>query len=246
MGDLSNLLFELSSDERLTILKNLQKEKLKLSQVSQIQDITAPEASRHLQRLSDAKLISRDSNGFYFLTMLGKLVFSQLSTLSFISDHSEYFLSHDPSMLSYQFQNRIGELSECRFDSDYVHNINHSAQMVKEAEDYLWCITYQLPGLTTPIIEQRLDDGLEVKFIFPEGVQPSESIRLEVFRRCENRSIPRIEARIVLTDKEAQFGLISSDGKYDYAAFISSDEKPRQLARDVFKYYWERGKLLLL
>ena len=118
MGDLSNLLFELSSDERLTILKNLQKEKLKLSQVSQIQDMTAPEASQHLQRLSDAKLISRDSNGFYFLTMLGKLVFSQLSTLSFISDHSEYFLSHDPSILSYQFQNRIGELRECRFDSD--------------------------------------------------------------------------------------------------------------------------------
>jgi hypothetical protein len=60
-------------------------------------------------------------------------------------------------MLSYQFLNRIGELSECRFDSDYVHNINLSFQMVKEAEEYLRCIPHQLPGLTTPIIKQRLD-----------------------------------------------------------------------------------------
>ena len=230
----------------MSILENLKTERMKLTQVSKKLDITVTEASRHLQRLSDAKLISRDSDGLYLLTGLGKLAISQIPNLSFITDHSEYFLSHDPSTLPYQFLNRLGELSECRFDSDTGRNVNHSAQMVKDAEEYACVMTYQYPVLTTSIIEQRLDEGLDFRFLFPEGVQPPEGIRLDVFRRCSMRSIPRIEARVILTDKEAQFGVPSTDGRSDYAAFISQSEKFRRWSRDLFEHYWGTGKKLLL
>ena len=57
------LLFELSSAERIKIMLELQKGKLKLSNLSRKLDLTVTEASRHLQRLSEAKLIQKDTDG---------------------------------------------------------------------------------------------------------------------------------------------------------------------------------------
>jgi predicted transcriptional regulator len=106
-------------------------------------------------------------------------------------------------------------------------------------------MTYQFPVLTTSTIEKRLDEGLGFRFILPDGVLPPEGIRLDVFKKCSMRSIPRIEARVILTDKEAQFGLPFADGRVDYSAFISRSEKFRQWSRDLFEHYWGTGKNLL-
>ena len=63
MEDLCDLLFEFSSTERMNIMLSLQEERLKLSHVSNKLNMTVTETSRHLQRLSDIRLIEKDVGG---------------------------------------------------------------------------------------------------------------------------------------------------------------------------------------
>lgn len=87
------LFAELASHNRLAILKALEKETLKFTQVTKIIDATSPEASRQLNRLSGKELITKDGEGYYSLTYLGKLVVSSLSNLEAIAQRSDFSLS---------------------------------------------------------------------------------------------------------------------------------------------------------
>jgi len=74
MEGLSELLFDLSSIDRVTLLREIEKERLRLSQLATRLSATVQETSRHLTRLSHAGLISKDSEGLYFLTAYGKAI----------------------------------------------------------------------------------------------------------------------------------------------------------------------------
>jgi len=54
---LGKLLFELASESRLVILRELQKENLKMQEIARRLDVTATEAFRQLQRLSTSSLV---------------------------------------------------------------------------------------------------------------------------------------------------------------------------------------------
>ena len=93
MERLCRLLFELSSSERMNIMLEIQKQRLKMSHISRKLDMTVTETSRHLQRLGEARLIERDVEGLYGLTPFGVHVLSLLSGLGFVSRYRDYFVS---------------------------------------------------------------------------------------------------------------------------------------------------------
>ena len=78
MSSAAGLLFELANVDRLTILTEIDTEPLKLSQVARKLSATVQETSRHLERLSKAKLIEKDSTSSYRITSFGKLILSLL------------------------------------------------------------------------------------------------------------------------------------------------------------------------
>jgi predicted transcriptional regulator len=79
-GDgIEKLLFDLASESRLGILKELSQNKLKMAEVARKLDLTATENFRQLQRLSEAKLIQKLPDGEYTLTEYGKLILYLLS-----------------------------------------------------------------------------------------------------------------------------------------------------------------------
>ncbi len=71
---LHKLLFELSSVERIKIMLELREGRLKLSHLSRKLDLTVTEASRHLERLAQAKLVQKDSCGYFGVAPFGTLV----------------------------------------------------------------------------------------------------------------------------------------------------------------------------
>ena len=117
MGDadgLDKLLFELASESRLGILRELQAKNLKMQEAARRLDLTATDAFRQLQRLSEASLIRRQPDGSYSITEYGRLVLQSTSSLELLEKHKEYFLTHDLLSLPGQFVNRIGELSHAQ------------------------------------------------------------------------------------------------------------------------------------
>ena len=243
MGDLSSLLFELSSDERMTILKNLQKEGLKLSHIAKRQDITIPEAARHLQRLCDTKMVGKDSDGLYYLTPFGELILRQLPGLDFVLGNRQYFLEHDTSHLPYQFISRIGDLSLGSLNKDSLACIAYAVLMLKQAEEYSWSLTPQVIASASPLMEEKIKIGIKIRAILPEklvtppGYNPAYG--------AERRTLPKIDIRVMVTEKEAMLGLPFLSGQMDYAHIISKDPKFREWCKDLYIFFWEKAKPML-
>ena len=91
---LSDLMFELSNEDRLRILHILRNEPMNITNLSKSLDLTVQEVSRHVSRLNEVGLISRHVDGLQYVTTYAKLVLKQLNTLTFMSANRTYFNSH--------------------------------------------------------------------------------------------------------------------------------------------------------
>jgi predicted transcriptional regulator len=241
MNPLCDLLFELSSNERMNIILSLLEERLKLSHVSKKLDMTVTEASRHLQRLSDVKLIDKDVEGTFGPTQYGQLAIKLLSSLDFISTNRQYFLEHDLSNLPYEFLSRIHSLSLGKLNTDVVRVLPYVDSMFLDANEYIWVMSYTraLPS-TIPIVEEKLKNGVSLRRVFPEDVVTSQGGNTSI--TGPRRTLPSLDIRIVMTENEAMCSFPLMDGKIDYTSFIGKDPKFHKWCKDVFLHYWERAK----
>ena len=108
---LDRLFFELPSESRLGILRELLTKNLRMQEVARRIDLTDTETCRQLQRLSDARLVQKQPDGTYSLTAYAKLVLNISSPMDFVSKFKEYFLEHEALSLPCEFRARFVELS---------------------------------------------------------------------------------------------------------------------------------------
>jgi predicted transcriptional regulator len=71
METLCDLLFELSNDNRLSILFELQKDPSKISNLSKTLDFTPQATTRNMTRLVEIGLVRRNESSDYVLTPYG-------------------------------------------------------------------------------------------------------------------------------------------------------------------------------
>lgn len=246
MEHLCDLLFELSSGERMNIMLSLREQRLRLSHVAQRLEMTVTEASRHLQRLSEAQLVSRDVEGLYNVTPFGELALSLLSGLGFASENRQYFLEHDMSILPHEFRNRIGELSNCELDSDTVRVFEHGKKLLLNAKDYIWFQSYQHLIWNQPIVIEKMKEGVDFRFILPENTIPPSEFEPNPAVIKATRTLKRLASRVLITEEEASLSLPHADGRIDYSAFMSRDPVFLKWCRDLFLLSWERAKPMVL
>ncbi len=239
---LDRLFFELSSESRLGILRELGDKGLKMQEVARRLDLTTTDAFRQMQRLGEALLIKKQPDGSYTITPYGRLVLQLSTPLEFLHEHREYFLTHDLFCLPYQFVDRIGELSGASLSMDSMANVNKAVQMVRDAEQYMWGGGPEQPleaaGL---IIYERALEDIKFKFLFPERFLPDRTALAETPPNVEWRGLADIPVTIVLTERGAGVSFPLVGGKADYAAFIGNDPASLGWVKDLFAYYWEKG-----
>ena len=227
----------------MAILRRLTEEPLKLSHIASRLDLTVTEASRHLQRLGDNCLIRKDSDGLYTVTPYGALVLSLVPGLDFASRNRDYFLDHDVSILPREFVDRIGVLSKCTFRGDTISNFAYEEGMFKEAKEFIWALADQVHWSAPPIINERVLAGVEFHTIIPENIVPPVGYRPA--EGVERRLLPKVDVIVIVTDKEAVFGLPYLNGKMDYSWFGGKEPSFLKWCRDLHEYYWERAKPLV-
>ena len=239
---IEKLFFELASESRLGILRELQKENLKMQEIARRLDVTATEAFRQLERLSVALLVQRQPDGTFAISQYGKLVLQLASSLEFISKHKEYFSTHDVMRLPSQFVNRLGELSQAKLGLDTVENLNKSERAFMEAEEYSWGIAEgTIPENMIPIMDERMKRGVKMRFLIPEK-RLTASFSSTTVKNVEGRGLSDLPAIVVLTEKVAGVCLRQIGGRVDYAGFFGADPTFHNWVRDLFLYYWEKGK----
>ena len=240
------LLFELSHPIRYEIMKIITEQPHRLTKIGEKVDANNPEVSRHLDRLKNADLVSKNADGYYSTTSFGHLIFSLIPGFSFISDHPGYFLDHELSLLPTQFISRLGELSNCTYTEGAINNFSISTKLVQQAEERISLVTREIPQDTTSF-HSRGFEGIQLRVI-----RHSDSVSDADYDECRDkdfsdrlRFVHELPAIMVLTDKAAAVMFPNHKGNFDFAAgFNSSDPSFMRWCEDLFKYLWAEGTFL--
>ena len=231
---IERLFFELASESRLGILRTLEEKNLKMNDVARKLDLTTTETFRQLQRLSEALLIQKQPEGTYAITQYGRLVLEFSSPLEFALKHKEYFLAHDVWRLPYQFLKRLGELSQTNLITGMMESTAKSSQMIGEAQQYMWGVSAEPLPQSFEVLSKQIPKGVEYRFLSPQP--PAKLLNLE------NRTLSEIPAMMALTEKEAGISFPFFGGRADYAGFYGKDPIFLNWVKDLFLYYWNKGK----
>jgi len=253
MENWSSLLFELSSVDRLDILMLLQKSPLKLSHISSRLDFTVQETSRNVARLSDAKLVRKDSAGAFHLTAYGEEALNLLSGFKFLFKNRDYLLTHTLSQFPQQFRLGLGVLDRFEFVDDVMVAFHNAEKMIAEAEKFVWILTNQVLVSTIPHLLQHVERGGEFRLLMPYDYMPSEDVRKFVFNpvfakaartnKLDNRFLERVDVFLCLSEKEvAALGFPNLEGKLDYIGFKSKDKVAVEWSKTLFTYYWSNAE----
>jgi predicted transcriptional regulator len=259
MEALCDLLFELSNEDRLRILQELEQGDLRLSHVARKLDFTVQETTRNVARLVNAKLVVRTPSGVYEVTSYGHHAIRLLDGYKFISKHSDYFVDHSLFELPYKFQLRIGELNECKPVKRLMDTFGIIEKILREVEDYYLYITNETLSTASgyQLSLTAHNSGVQGKGIKPTGFTRSrilsDNVPEEVWEKLdsfkakgslENKYLERIDFALFMSEKEVLFDFPDKDGNFDYVGFTSTDEKAVEWCKDVFNYYWERAGLV--
>lgn len=240
---LSLLFSQLSNADRRRIIEELQTQNLKLGEVAKKLDITATEAFRQLQRLTDAGFLEKTSEGKYRSTPYSRLIIESSTAMDFLSKHREYFLDHETLLIPPQFRARFGELSKAVLHTESVPNINTGTEVLKSAEKWVDVMADQRLEQHGQLLRQRaLDEGIRVRSLLQESLLERIKGELITSSTQEIRYIPRVCATMINTDKIVGFALPRLDGKMDYQVFAGNDPESMKWAGDLFEDQWNKAR----
>jgi predicted transcriptional regulator len=239
---LDMLYYELASEDRLAILKELCDSELKMQDVARKLDLTATEASRQLQRMSQAKLIERGPEGTYATTKFGKLIIVLSASMGLAYKFDDYFLTHDLEGIPLPFVNRLGELSQGTFVSDLNEDLARWEALIKGAEDHVWVMTPQTMGHLSKLMADKLLEGVKLRSIFCEKVREAKN-NLPSGKNVERKLLQDVPVIMIISEKEASVSFPRLDGNVDFPSFFGSDLAFLKWVNDLYLNYWEHAKI---
>jgi len=244
--ELSDFFLELSHSDRLRALLLIQKERLKLTQISEKLNLSMQETSRHLSRLRDAKLIRKDVDGFYHLTPFGHITLHLLPGYNFILKNRDYLQDHDLSCLPPEFIKRIGELEEYEPGKGVMQVLHLAVVLMEDAKEYVWILTDQVMTPTIPMIGEGFSKGIRFRILLPKQLTLPSGFQLPIpapTSPIEIKWLEEVRVCIMMNEKLAGLCLSNSAGKIDFnTGFASKDQKFHKWCRDLFLHYWEEAK----
>ena len=231
---MDKLFYELASESRLDILRKLNEKSWKMNDLARKLDLTTTESFRQLQRLKEASLVEKQPDGKYVITAYGKLVLQLSASLEFVFRHKEYFRAHDVTQIPLQFVSRIGELSQAKLIMGMVESTTKSSTLIGEAEQFMWAVSSEPVPSPFSEVAKQIPKGVEYRILSP---QPP--VRMP---RLESRCLSDVPVILAVTEKEATLSFRFIEGRVDYACFSGSDPLFLNWVKELFLYYWNKGK----
>ena len=255
MESLCDLLFEVSNEDRLSLLRELQGREMNVTAIARAIDVTTQEVSRHLSRLTEVGLTEKDPDGPYRLTPFGVLTLTQIQGLEFTSSHKGYFRNHLVDGLPRRFLLRLGELSGSEYIDDVMVAVHKIEKILKEADEYLLDLNVPYIASAFPHIRDAFERGVRGSFLHGENLGLPEEMmdeREDSFDDEFNLMIMRsglyeeriLNVPLVMYMSEKELALLSfpkRDGRFDFYGYSSTDEDTLRWCRDLFLHYWEKG-----
>jgi len=245
---------EFASEQRLSIMFLLLEKKLTISQLAKELDATAPEIHRNITRMLKNKLVEKDNNSSFSLTVFGKVVCDLLPSFSFISETRTFFENHDFGNLEIKFIQRLGALQDHKKIKGFVKVLEKWTEIHNNSENYICNILSEVPYSKEiiDIVEKKLKTGVKINSIFSEStIIPEE--RKEVFKKknfqkfiTEEKLMRKMANSIslvtLLNEKEACLMFPSKNGMSDLSEMLYSKEPQfHEWCLDYFNHTWNNA-----
>ena len=249
--DMAQVLFEIASEQRLSIIMKLNEKKLKITQMTKELGATVPEVFRNFSRLEKAGLIEKETDGNFHLTLYGKTVYSQIPSLAFMSENKKFFRDHDFGDIPLKFIHRIGSLADSKIINGTVKVLQQWKNIYKNADKYIFNILVEVPYLLDMIepLVMKLNKNIPVKTIFSDSPIITEErdemhSKINFKKFIDNDLLQRkmkknVKVMMIFNEKEAGILFPRTKGDVDMSKmFFSSEELFHEWCLDYFEYCW--------
>ena len=250
---------ELSNSQRLQIINALENTRMNLTLLAKHLGITMQEAHRNFNRLMDAGIVSRDSNGSYSLTTFGNTIMTQIPSINFLSKNRNYFSDHFFANLPMKFVQRIGSLDNSNFIRGLVAVIEEIKELYRNSHEYIYGMIPQVPlDLMEVAAKTVMERKIKFNYILPKNaVIPkkgkhflNETNYQELLKSglVERKMINEVRVSVVLNEKRALVMFPSIKGETDMnGAFSNSTNRENnklfhEWCLDYFRYSWLASK----
>lgn len=250
-----SLLFEVSNEIRHRILLFLKDKAMRITEIAKELDLNHPEIRRHVTRLRDIGLITRDAEGYYRLTPYGEASIILFQEFEFLSANNNYFENHSLSGIPTQYLKRIGELRKTMSLTNAIDYFRFSDNLLRESKEYVWLLVDQFPVNSLPAIVNSIDRGVKFKIIETKerilnpdlnALTSSESQALNRTRSTpltEQKMIDEVPVNLFISENSCVLAFPTPDGKYDFKGFYGTNNSTLNWSKDLFQYYWGGAEL---
>ena len=243
-----DLLFEISNDIRHSILQLVNQKPERMTQIAKKLELTSPEVSRHLTRLSDKHLLEKNSDNLYSVTTFGEYLLTSLIDLEFMTKNINYFTNHTAGKIPIKYQKRLSEISEFKHEKNFMNFIQHIDQVINKTSKYLWFLIDQFPQFAETSINTALERGIQTRIILPIDKELPHENKYTTYQFKQNNQNPVLELRkhpkndiyVILSDAGTILAFPTTDG-IDYTGFLS--DKENKWAKELFLHYWDPAEI---
>lgn len=241
MVELEQVFFELSNEDRLSLMTYLSKTDATMTKISNQLSLNPPETSRHLNRLMEIQLVEKTPNGEYSLSGFGEIVLLFIPSLRFVSENSEYWQNHSFNLIPEHFMAHIGVLEGSKFIDDVVISLYEAEKIIKETKKHGFIVTDQVLMNILPVLPELAKKGIKLDVIFPMDADPHEDFYTSDEQNVNNRFFERTPLFLGVNESRALIGFNHKDGRVDHRVFVVSNEEGRQWCKDLFQYLWVKA-----
>jgi predicted transcriptional regulator len=241
---LYDMLFEMSNDIRHNIMLLLLQKPERMTQIAKELDLTSPEVSRHLTRLSETKLIEKDKTNYYHVTNFGEYLLNSLVDLKFITKHRDYFVKHSAVNIPTRFQRRMSEISNYKVKNNFMEFLNFISEKIKESEEYVWLYIDQYPIIAVESMLNSVERGVKFRIIEQSDLSGPNIVFDKKHLISIGEEPPRVEVKIherkdiylFISDKGSAISFPTIEG-FDYTGFVNEGNDSAWI-RELFEHYW--------
>ena len=229
-----------SHSARIEIIKALINSPHTVTDLTEIIDLSMPEISRHLSKLSEHGFVDKSAiTRKYEITNFGRTALQLYRPLDFMFSHSDFFQTHDISALPSSLKASIDQLS----DAQYIQGTGFVMMKMREMVEQTDRIFQVMVDQPFPFGKENID----VEYILPQiFLNQNKGLKPENLGKTAFRIHPTIPIAMSIRDhEEALIHFSKSDGTLDYSTgFHFTSDMDISYGERIWSYYWDSGKLM--
>ena len=241
------------SDKREKLLLLLQDGPVSIKTIRSSLNTTSSSILPQIKKLRDMGLVSKDDNGIYELTTVGRLIVENLtpfvSLLSVFNTDAPYWVDRDLKSIPENLVKRIGDLGNITLiepDIDHMYDLQDELVENLRSSRQIMCLTSFFhpdhPDLYLSLALDNINLTLILTTSIFDRMQIDYNEQINILMRLENVELFVCEDTIRppfinVTDNSVYFSFFNKSDKYDHRDVMSYDKSALDWGKELFIYY---------